>query len=233
MTIPLADGRADGLLDVGTHYFEFIPEAEHGKENPTVLEAHELSEGRNYYILLTTSSGLCRYDIRDVVRCTGFEHGTPLLEFLNKGSHISSLTGEKISESQVVAALKHASAELRVCLTYYTVAPAWGDPPGYRLLVEGNELASREAAERLCALAEARLRELNHEYGEKRATGRLTPLAPLLLPSGSWRRFARRRQAKLGGSIEQYKHPCLVPDLHFCDAFLREFSREDPRRAAG
>src|SRR5262249_22285971 len=72
MTIPLANHRADGLLDIGAHYFEFIPEAEHGSAHPTVLEAHELREGESYYILLTTSSGLCRYDIQDVVRCTGF-----------------------------------------------------------------------------------------------------------------------------------------------------------------
>lgn len=227
MTIPLSDNRADGLLDVGSHYFEFIPEAEHGSSQPTVLEAHELSEGANYYILLTTASGLCRYDIRDVVRCTGFEGGTPLLEFLNKGSQISSITGEKISESQVVAALKQASAELRLELSYYTMSPVWGDPPGYRLLLEEGDLPAREAADRLCEVADAHLQRLNVEYGEKRTTGRLTPLAPTLLPSGSWTRFARQRQSKLGGSVEQYKHPCLVPDLKFAEAFVRDFGKTD------
>ncbi len=224
MTIPLSDNRADGILDVGTHYFEFIPEAEHGTTQPTVLGAHELREGANYYILLTTSSGLCRYDIRDVVRCTGFEGRTPLLEFLNKGSQISSITGEKISESQVVAALKQASAEMHLDLSYYTMSPVWGDPPGYRLLVEESDLPAGDAVGRLCAIADAHLQTLNVEYGEKRKTGRLTPLAPMLIPSGSWTRFARQRQSKLGGSVEQYKHPCLVPDLKFCETFVREFA---------
>ena len=58
MTIPVADGTAAGILDVATHFFEFIPENEYGSPDPTVLEAHELEEGKNYYILLTTSSGL-------------------------------------------------------------------------------------------------------------------------------------------------------------------------------
>ena len=102
MTIPMADHCADGVLDVSSHFFEFIPEAEYGSAEPAVLEAHELEEGKNYYILLTTSGGLYRYDIRDVVRCTGFHQATPRLEFLNKGSQISNITGEKISESQVV-----------------------------------------------------------------------------------------------------------------------------------
>jgi len=224
MTIPLHDHRADGLLDVGTHYFEFIPEAEHGTPQPTVLEAHELREGECYYILLTTASGLCRYDIRDVVRCTGFQGTTPLLEFLNKGSHISSITGEKISESQVVGALKQATAELNLQLSYYTLTPVWGDPPGYRLLLEEADLPARDLAEKLCHAADARLQQLNVEYGEKRNTGRLTPMAPVLLPTGSWTRFARSRQSKLGGSVEQYKHPCLAPDLKFHDTFLGNFA---------
>ena len=224
MTIPLRDHRPDGLLDIGTHYFEFVPEAEHGSSQPTVLEAHELKEGECYFILLTTASGLCRYDIRDVVRCTGFEGSTPLLEFLNKGSHISSVTGEKISESQVVGALKQATAELNLQLSYYTLTPVWGDPPGYRLLLEEGDLPARDVADRLCRAADARLQQINMEYGEKRNTGRLTPMAPVLLPPGSWTRFARTRQAKLGGSVEQYKHPCLAPDLKFCDSFLSSFA---------
>jgi hypothetical protein len=231
MTIPFSDGRPDGLLDVATHYFEFIPEAEHGKPQPTVLEAHELREGENYFILLTTSSGLWRYDIRDVIRCVGFERGTPLLEFLNKGSHISSITGEKISESQVVEALKKATAELQLQLSCYTVAPVWGDPPGYRLVIEDGDVPAAGLAYHLCEMADARLRELNVEYGEKRATGRLSPLAPLVVPHGSWQRFARQRQSKLGGSVEQYKHPCLIPDLKFCEAFLREFAQANGEAA--
>jgi hypothetical protein len=222
MTIPLADHCPDGVLDVSSHFFEFIPEAEHGSANPTVLECHELEEGNNYYILLTTSAGLYRYDIRDVVRCTGFHQATPRLEFLNKGSQISSITGEKISEAQVVWAVRAAVAALDLHLSHFTVAPVWGDPPGYRLLVETGELPSPEAAEQLSAQADASLQMQNMEYGEKRRSGRLAPLATALVPAGSWDRLAGERQSRLGSSLEQYKHPCLVPDLAFCERFAGE-----------
>jgi GH3 auxin-responsive promoter len=225
MTIPLADTRPDGILDITSHYFEFIPESQEGQSNPTVLEAHELRPGETYYILLTTASGLYRYNIKDVVRCTGFEGEAPLLEFLNKGAHIASLTGEKISESQVVAALRDATAELDLHVSFYTLAPVWGDPPGYRLLVEQDDFVSPEIMHRLAAAADKRLQTLNMEYGEKRQTGRLAPMAAQGLPAGTWARFARKRQSRLGGSVEQYKHPCLVPDLAFCESFLREFAQ--------
>jgi hypothetical protein len=142
MTIPLADGTAAGVLDVGSHFFEFIPEDEHESTNPTVLEAHELQEGRNYFILLTTVSGLYRYDIRDVVRCTGFRGTTPLLEFLHKGAHIASVTGEKLAESQVVSAVRGGLDRLKLDLQHFTLSPIWEDPPKYRLHVERNDIAS-------------------------------------------------------------------------------------------
>src|SRR5690606_8640302 len=88
MTIPLQDGTPDGLLDIESHFFEFIPESEAASSQPTVLQAHELVPGESYFILLTTASGLYRYDIRDVVQCTGYLHTTPLLRFLHKGAHI-------------------------------------------------------------------------------------------------------------------------------------------------
>ncbi len=140
MTIPVADGTAAGILDVTTHFFEFIPESEYGRPDPNVLEAHELEEGKNYYILLTTSSGLTRYNICDVVRCTGFYHSTPLVEFLHKGAHIANLTGEKISESQVVAAVRGATDEMRLCLSHFTVSPVWGNPPKYHLHIEQADI---------------------------------------------------------------------------------------------
>ena len=68
MTIPLRDDTSCGMLDYVHHYYEFIPEQEIDSANPTVLEAHELQPGGNYFILLTTSAGLYRYDIHDVVR---------------------------------------------------------------------------------------------------------------------------------------------------------------------
>ncbi len=223
MTIPLASNSTSGLLDINSHFFEFIPEEERGTSNPTVLEAHELQEGQSYFILLTTASGLCRYDIQDVVRCTGFLGTTPLLEFLNKGAHISSITGEKISENQVVTAVRQCVDPLRLDLGHFTVAPAWGEPPRYRFLVEESNLPSADVGTKLVADTDRRLKNLNPEYNEKRHTGRLGPMAIQLLPQGTWDRFCRKRQSKLGGSVEQYKHPCLVPHLEFYQNFMEEF----------
>ena len=220
MTIPFDDESSEGVLEISTHYFEFIPEAEHGSANPTILEAHELTIGQNYFILLTTSSGLYRYDICDVVRCTGFVGTTPALQFLHKGAYISNLTGEKISESQVVDAVRHALDANRHRVSFFTLTPVWGEPPYYQLLLEASDLPTSDLAERLAAATDLKLQELNCEYQEKRATGRLGPMRVTRLQAGAWRRFAEQRQSHLGGSVEQYKHPCLMPDI---EAVTRSF----------
>jgi hypothetical protein len=232
MTIPFADERSEGVLDVGTHFFEFIPEEEYGSAQPSVLAAHELQVDRNYYILLTTSSGLYRYDIRDVVRCCDYHGTSPVLEFLHKGAHISNLTGEKVSESQVVSAVRAAVSRLRLELSCFTVSPIWGEPPRYRLHFEAADVPHPGLVRQLVSTVEMELQRLNCEYLEKRHTGRLGELQPQPLPDGTWRRFARHRQSRLGGSVEQYKHPCLSPDLKFSEMLLQHFSREVSRNDA-
>jgi hypothetical protein len=220
MTIPLADDTASGVLDIGAHFYEFVPELQIDDAQPDTLLAHELEVGGTYYILLTTASGLHRYDIRDVVRCTGHLGTTPILEFLHKGAHIANVTGEKVTESQVVAAVGAALQRLALSLTYYTVTPVWGSPPAYGLLLENGELPGMQDATRLAAFTDLELQQLNCEYAEKRASGRLAPLRPLMLPPGAWAAWIRRRQDQPGGCIEQYKHPCLQPDLDFADRLL-------------
>lgn len=224
MTIPLEDSRSDGVLDINSHFFEFIPEDEQDSIDPTVLSAHELEAGRNYFILLTTVSGLYRYNIRDVVRCTGFQGTTPKLEFLHKGAHIANLTGEKITESQVVTAVRHGAHRFQTDFSYFSLSPMWGEPPNYRLHVEEPELAAIPDPNAMIEFIDASLQSLNCEYEEKRKTGRLAPMEWRALTPGTWRRFVRHKQSRIGGSVEQYKHPCLVPDLNFSERLLTEFA---------
>ena len=223
ITIPFQDGTSAGVLDYTSQYFEFIPEEEHGRPDATVLEAHELEPGRNYYVLLTTSSGFYRYDIHDVVRCVGKEGTAPVLEFLNKGAHFSSITGEKISEIQASMAVQRGFADLGLPLEQFTIAPRWGDPPGYWLLMEPSIDADRHRE--LARAIDTRLGELNCEYANRLETRRLLPLVVKELPVGTWATFRSGRIGRMGGSLEQYKHPALVGDLKFVDKLLSAESR--------
>jgi hypothetical protein len=218
MTIPMADGTSSGVLDITSHVFEFIPEDEIDRQQPTVLAAHELQEGRTYYILMTTAYGLYRYNIFDVVRCTGFFNQTPLVEFLSKGAHFANITGEKVSEHQVTAAMVGVMRDMNVNLNSYGVAPCWDDEkPFYGLFIERSDLASREQGIVVTQALEKRLAEINIEYAAKRESRRLGPLRLFLLPAQSWQQWDHQRLICSGGTLEQYKHPFLIPDPKFRD----------------
>lgn len=221
MTIPLSDGTAAGVLDVTTHYFEFIPEAEGDSPNPTVLGAHEIEEGKHYYILLTTAAGLYRYHIHDLVRVAGFHRRTPLLEFLGKGNHFASLTGEKLSEYQVTQSLADVCHRLNLRLPTYTLAPIWDEvQPHYGLFIERGAW-EEEAAVRVAAALDGALGHANDEYRGKRSSSRLGSVQICWLPPGAWATWDRERLARSGGPPEQYKHPCLIGDLQFHDSMPR------------
>jgi hypothetical protein len=223
MTIPVTDHTTSGVLDITTHFFEFIPEAEADKPNPIVLTANEVEEGRTYYVLPTTSFGLYRYHIHDLVRVTGFYNQTPLIEFLSKGAHFANITGEKLSEYHVTGAMADVLRELDLSLTAYSLAPCWDDAlPYYGLFVERDDLAGREQGLRLVDRLERRLGEVNVEYAAKRESMRLGAVRLNMLAPGTWHQWDRQRLARTGGSPEQYKHPCLIPDLKFRDGITIE-----------
>ena len=224
-TIPLSGGTASGVLDIWSHYFEFVPEAEMDSPKPTVLGAHELREGKSYFILPTTAYGLYRYHISDLVRVTGFHGRTPLVEFLGKGHRFANLTGEKLSEYHVTKAMDAVANRINQPVTAYSVAPVWDDKqPYYALFLEELDASDESRLKHFLAEFDKQLGVENVEYAAKRESGRLGAVRAAIIPAGAWVKWDRDRLAQTGGSPEQYKHPCLIGDLKFRDTMtvLRE-----------
>ncbi|MCB9867404.1 MAG: GH3 auxin-responsive promoter family protein [Phycisphaerales bacterium] len=218
MSIPIADGTASGLLNVPDNFYEFIPAGEYGADRPTVLRAHELTAGAEYFILLTTSAGLYRYDIGDRVRVTDHLGETPLIEFLHKGVHASSLTGEKLTEQQAVLAFGALGPDASGVARTFVLAPQWGNPPHYRLHVE-EELPSGCNHAALAATYDARLQAINIEYASKRDSGRLGGVVVNVLPRGFLAERNRTIAARQRAANEQFKHCYLLSAVDADAAF--------------
>jgi len=98
VTVPDADDRPV-LTNFG--FFEFEREGR-------LYLSHELSEGDIYEVIATTASGLYRYRTADLVRYDGLSASSrPILEFIGRGSLVSDLVGEKLTEPFVDACLEH------------------------------------------------------------------------------------------------------------------------------
>jgi len=178
VSIPLEDGTAAGVLDVCGSFFEFV-DAQTGADDPSAIHrCQELIPGHEYRVLMTTSAGFYRYDIGDHTRVHGFAGHAPIVEFLHRGTHVSSVTDEKLTEWQVTAAFQRCSRELGLRITSFVLAPQWADPPFYRLYTD----QPIDDPERLATLLDQQLSRMNIEYASKRSSGRLGPIVLSLLP---------------------------------------------------
>lgn len=129
VTIPCAGKHP---LAIESHFFEFAG------EDGRVHLAHELRDGETYEVIVTTSGGLWRYRLADLVRVNGLLNATPALEFLGRSGNVSDLCGEKLSETFVAAAIQRVAATLGQP-EFAMVAPETpaGAAPHYALFLSG------------------------------------------------------------------------------------------------
>jgi hypothetical protein len=206
MTIPVADGTPAGILDVASHFHEFIPADQIDAANPAVLRCHELDKGGEYFLVLTTASGLFRYSIMDLVRVCDYHGQAPVVEFLSKGQRICSLAGEKLTENQVVLAGEQVERDLSCRIGDFALCPCWGSPPGYTLYLDGNVDAPAGA---IADAFDRALCAVSIEYASKRKTLRLAGVHARRLACGHLAELDRQLLAGGRGRAEQFKHRFL------------------------
>lgn len=202
------------LLALNSHFFEFIPENEIDSPNPTVLLADELEVNQNYFVLFTTSGGLYRYNINDVVRVTGKHNNAPLIEFQHKGGNVHSFTGEKLTESHVTQAMKKVTDELNLSVRFFTLIPEFKPEPHYRLLCELNDPNSILPQEKIARMLDFEIGRLNIEYEEKRVSTRLSPVSCHQIRAGIYEKLRLHLSAQGTPDIQiKVSHLNPKPDI--------------------
>ena len=102
-------------------YYEFIPAAEIGNDNPTRLSLAEVTTGVNYALIVSTNAGLWGYNIGDTVR---FLSTAPYrIVVTGRIKHFISAFGEHVIVEEVEHALTQAAAEFSARIVEFTIAP--------------------------------------------------------------------------------------------------------------
>ena len=220
-TIPIEDGKPQGVLAITTGYYEFVPVAEIDSAQPVALECHELEVDRDYYIVMTTYSGYFRFNIGDIVRCRGFVGQAPLLEFLQKGDRCGDLEGEKVTEHQFLEAASAAAVELGIRLGFVTAVPS---RPGrelacYQIIIEYIDVPDIGLARRFLEETDQRLRASNFLYSARRREKVLGPPRLVRIPTGAWGQHVQAEIERRGTGEAHYKHPALVQDAAWLERF--------------
>lgn len=213
-SVPVKDEGAEGVLAITTNFYEFIPREDKHKNEKRILLCDQLKKGREYFIVLTTPGGFCRYDIDDMIKVNGFFNKTPVIEFVQKGTSVTSASGEKLYESQVVEAVKIATNRLNLPLELFVAVVEWADSARYAFLVEFIEEPSKEKKKELLLAIEKELRILNEEYDFNRTAQELAHPVLKVLARGSFEKF-RTTKIKEGAHDSHFKLPQLTSDTNF------------------
>jgi hypothetical protein len=187
-TLALTAETPGGLPPLHHHFFEFVEQQAWDAAKPEFLTLGQLEPQRRYYVLVTTVAGLYRYFMNDLVEVTGFFRATPLLRFVQKGRGVTSVTGEKLYESQVIQAVQEVTRRFENETSFFLLV-ADEERSAYQLFLELDELPGRAGGRPLAAdiarAIDASLGDLNVEYHTKRASGRLAPLAVAWVKRGA------------------------------------------------
>ena len=209
-SVPLKKNTSSGVAEITGNFLEFIPSENHGQENPPVLRAHELQTGGEYFLVISNWTGLFRYNLDDRVRVTGICGESPVFKFLSRGLHTSSITGEKLTEFQVVEAMGVVRGKLNTGIERFVLQPRFADTPYYELRFESE---SQQQVEKIRDEFDAALRSLNIEYASKCRSGRLGKIRVVVLPAGTLAKTEYENIRRKKGRSEQYKHQYLLTDI--------------------
>jgi hypothetical protein len=102
-------------------FFEFIPAAETGKENPIRLSLKDVKTEEHYALVVSNYAGLWGYSIGDMVRFTSTEPYR--LVVTGRTKHFISAFGEHVIGEEVEYSLIRAAEEAGLQITEFTVAP--------------------------------------------------------------------------------------------------------------
>lgn len=171
----LDSNQQASILAAHLLFFEFIAKEDMGRENPPVLGAHELEKNREYYILITTPSGLYRYNMNDIVRIDGFYQEFPMITFVQKGAGVTSLTGEKLYEQQFLAAVAETEKEMDI-KTRFHIAFADFSSSSYQVYIEFDDEIGNGNLSTFARFLDTKMKEMNPEYKAKRDSNRLKPV---------------------------------------------------------
>ncbi|MEX0532850.1 GH3 auxin-responsive promoter family protein [Raoultella terrigena] len=197
ISVPVAMGGA--ALCVDSNFYEFLD------DDGAISLADEVVEGGEYRVIVTTNSGLYRYQTGDRVRCIARFKEIPRLQFLGRSGVNSDLVGEKLSEPFVIRCLD--------ILKGFAVLATDTRAPGYVLLLDAalsdhNAHSVGEIERRLCA---------NPQYHYARRMRQLAPLRFMYIdnPADRYLRW-RQQQGKRLGDI---KIPVLLSTEAWPEAF--------------
>lgn len=196
-------------------FFEFIPLNDYTKNRKLAkrLTINEVKVGADYVIALTTIGGLYSYILGDVVRFTSL---SPIRLAITGRTHKEiSLSGEKVTENHIIAALRYASRETGAVISDFTATGRINRAPRHEI---GIEFAIPPSdLDNFASMLDLALCKQNNAYSEVRQIGSIDPVMVYEIEPGAFLDFSRQ-QSQQGAPIGQAKIPHITMDTSIIDS---------------
>jgi len=189
-------------------FMEFIPFDDNHFDNdgnilPNAqpLMMHEVEEGKDYALLISTNAGAWRYLIGDTVKFIDKDECEIIITGRTK--HFLSLVGEHLSVDNMNNAIQMASEKLNICIPEFTVAGVpYNNFFAHQWYIASNDVIDAEA---LKINIDKALCELNDDYAVERKSA-LKDIFVTVLPENVFMDFMTSK-GKVGG---QHKFPRVL-----------------------
>ncbi len=218
LNVPLAPDRSAAPPALHGQFLEFLPLDGGGPRM-----AHELEDGAAYRLLLTTYSGLYRYDIHDVVRVDGFTAGCPDIVFEGKSGDVGNIAGERLTGPVLLRVVGGILAGSGLTVRHWCAATDV-DRHGYDLCLELSPDSAPPGPDLPLGIDSA-LRAGAFAYGLLRGQAMLGPLRVRLMGKG-WLERLYEQKMRSGVSTSQMKLPVVVPAVPLPEMTERTLEQE-------
>lgn len=199
-----ADPAMSLMLDYGVFY-EFIPMDQIESPNPEVVPLWGVETGRNYAILISTSSGLWRYMIGDTVSFT--QKNPYKFVITGRTKFFINAFGEELIVDNAEKGLQAACKATGAQVLEYTAAPVYMDENGkcrHQWVIEFSNVPADLG--QFAKILDSTLQQINSDYEAKRYKDiTLQPLEIIVGRKGVFNDWLKSK-GKLGG---QHKVPRL------------------------
>lgn len=204
------------MIDYGVFY-EFIPMDELEGEHPSVVPLWGVETGRNYAMVISTTSGLWRYMIGDTIRFTQKDPYKFIITGRTK--FFINAFGEELIVDNAEKGLAEACRQTGAQVLEYTAAPVFMDEHGkcrHQWIIEFSQMP--EDLNAFARILDEALQRINSDYEAKRFKDiTLQPLEIIVARRGLFNDWLKGK-GKLGG---QHKVPRLSNKRDFIEEILK------------
>ncbi|KAI8542085.1 hypothetical protein RHMOL_Rhmol08G0111600 [Rhododendron molle] len=206
-------------------YFEFLhhdpaaaasPLSSRDSPPPKLVDLADVEVGKEYELIITTYSGLCRYRVGDILRVTAFHNAAPQFKFIRRKNVLLSIDSDKTDEAELQTAIDSASLLLKRFDTTIVEYTSYADTktiPGHYVIYwelmakDPANSPSVEVLEQCCLAMEE---SFNSVYRQGRvADNSIGPLEIRVVENGTFEELMDYAISR-GASINQYKVPRCV-----------------------